>query len=423
MKRITLKLKFLGGCNEIGRIAIAVKKDDTQILLDYGVLFNDQPGFPMHIPPREVDAIFLTHAHLDHSGGIPLFHITSSVPVYGTKLTFELSELLIADFIKLSGYYLPFEYLDLRSMMRNCVFMEFGKPVTVKDMKVTLLDSGHIPGGGQILIETEKKRILYTGDFNTIDTELLKGADTEYGKLDCLIIESTYANEDHPERRSLEKSFVESVEEVVEEGGTVLIPAFSVGRAQEIACVLRTHNFNHPVYMDGMARKVNLILLNNLTGLRDPMLFKDTMHMVREVGGWKERREAMRKPGVIIAPAGMLKGGPAAYYIQHIGKKKNNAVFLVGFQVPGTPGSELIEKGRCVIDGKVRKVKARVEKFDFSSHCGARELKETVKSLEGNPKVFVIHGANTNCLDFAEWIKSEVGLDAEAPETGDVASI
>lgn len=273
------------------------------------------------------------------------------------------------------------------------------------------------------MIETDKKRILYTGDFNTIDTELLKGADTDYGELDCLIIESTYANEDHPERRSLEKTFVESVEEVVEDGGTVLIPAFSVGRAQEIACVLRTYNFKYPVYMDGMARKVNLIFLNNLSGLRDPMLFKDTMHMVREVGGWKDRREAMRKPGVIITPAGMLKGGPAAYYVQHIGKKKNNAVFLVGFQVPGTPGRELLDKGRCVIDGKVRKVKARVEKFDFSSHCGAKELKETVKSVEGNPKVLVIHGADTNCVDFAEWIKNEVGLDAEAPETGDIVSI
>ena len=93
--------------------------------------------------------------------------------------------------------------------MRACVFTGYGKKVKIKDMNVTLLDSGHIPGGSQILIETDKKRILYTGDFNTIDTQLLKGADTNYGELDYVIIESTYANEDHPERRSLEKSFVE----------------------------------------------------------------------------------------------------------------------------------------------------------------------------------------------------------------------
>lgn len=416
-------MKFLGGCGEIGRISIAVKKDDTQILMDYGVLFNDQPGFPMHVPPKDVDAIFLTHAHLDHSGGIPIFHITSSVPVYGTKVTFELSELLISDFIKISGYYLPFEYLDLRAMMRACVFANYRKKIKIKDIDVTLIDSGHIPGGSQLLIEAGKKRILYTGDFNTIDTQLLKGADTSYGELDYVIIESTYANEDHPERRSLEKTFVESVEEVVEDGGTVLVPAFSVGRAQEIACVLRTHNFKHSVYMDGMARKVNLIFLNNLTNLRDPMLFRDMIHRVNEVSGWKDRRTAMRKPGVIITPAGMLKGGPAAFYIQHLGKKKRNAVFLVGFQVPGTPGSELLEKGRCVIDGKIRKVKAKVEKFDFSSHCGAKELKDTIKSMEGNPKVYVIHGANNNCVNFAKWIKSEVGLEASAPETGDIITI
>ena len=112
---ISVKLRFLGGCREIGRISVAVKNEKTQILLDYGVLFNDQPGFPMHIPSKDVQAIFLSHAHLDHSGGIPIFHITSSVPVYATKLTFELVELLISDFIKLSSYYLPFEFLDLKN--------------------------------------------------------------------------------------------------------------------------------------------------------------------------------------------------------------------------------------------------------------------------------------------------------------------
>jgi putative mRNA 3-end processing factor len=124
-------------------------------------------------------------------------------------------------------------------------------------------------------------------------------------------------------------------------------------------------------------------------------------------------------PGVIISPAGMLKGGPAVFYISKIGKKSDNAVFLVSYQIPGTPGKELLEKGICVIDGKMRKIKARVEHFDFSSHCGASELKEALKRLGGKPKVYVVHGAEGNCELLAKWARSELGLDAVAPRTGE----
>ncbi|MDH5702477.1 MAG: MBL fold metallo-hydrolase, partial [Candidatus Bathyarchaeota archaeon] len=121
--------------------------------------------------------------------------------------------------------------------------------------------------------------------------------------------------------------------------------------------------------------------------------------------------------------AGMLKGGPAAFYIQKVGKKRLNAVFLVGYQIPGTPGRELLDEGKCVIDGKMRKMKAQVKSFDFSSHSGASELKETVKEVEGNPTVYVVHGAEGNCEKFAKWIKKEVGLKAVAPKAGEVFTV
>jgi putative mRNA 3-end processing factor len=116
----------------------------------------------------------------------------------------------------------------------------------------------------------------------------------------------------------------------------------------------------------------------------------------------------------------MLKGGPAAFYIQKVGKNKQSAVFLVGYQIPGTPGRELLDGGQCVIDGKMRKIKAQVKRFDFSSHSGSGELKEAAKEVEGNPTVFVVHGADGNCEKFAEWIRKEVGLEAVAPKTGDI---
>ncbi|MEM3623500.1 MAG: MBL fold metallo-hydrolase [Candidatus Bathyarchaeia archaeon] len=419
----SLKIGFLGGTQEVGRIAITVKTEKTQVLLDYGVMLNHEPGFPMHVPPKDVDAVILTHSHLDHSGAVPIFYIHEKKPLYTNRLNLELTQILISDFIHLSSYYLPYEYLELKSMMRNNKHVDFGVEEKIGDIQFQLFSAGHIPGSAQILVEAEGKRVLYTGDFNTTDTRLLEGAKMEYGDLDAVIIESTYADEDHTERLELEKRFVDEVTDVVERGGSVLVPAFGVGRSQEIACVLAVHHFEYPITMDGMAREASRIIMNYKDFLKDPRLFMDAMHSVDWVEGWRDRRKAIKTPGVIISPAGMLKGGPAVFYTSKIGKKAHNAIFLVSYQIPGTPGRELLEKGVCLIDGKMRKVKARVEHFDFSSHCGASQLKDAVKNLGGKPKVYVVHGAEGNCELFAKWIRNELGLEAIAPRAGDMFEV
>jgi putative mRNA 3-end processing factor len=418
-----LQIGFLGGAREVGRIGIAVKSKKTQALLDYGVMFNHEPGFPMHVPPKEVDALILTHSHLDHSGALPVFYIGGKVPLYTNRLNLELTQLLIQDFIHLSGYYLPFEYLELKTMMQSNKHLDFGVEEKVGDMRFQLLNAGHTPGSAQTLIEAEDKRLLYTSDFNITDSQLLTGATMDYGDLDAVVMESTYANEDHSERSELEKRFVESATEVVEKGGTVLVPAFGVGRSQEMACILTAHHFEYPIVLDGMAREASRIIMNYKEFLRDPKLFMNAMHSVEWVEGWRDRRKALKTPSVIISTAGMLKGGPAAFYVSKIGKKANNAIFLVSYQIPGTPGKELLDKGICTIDGKVRKIKALYEHFDFSSHCGASQLKEALRKLGGKPKVFVVHGDEGNCELFANWAKSELGLDAVAPKTGDTFEV
>jgi putative mRNA 3-end processing factor len=418
-----LQIGFLGGTQEVGRIAITVKTEKTGVLLDYGTMLNHEPGFPMHVPPKDVDAIILSHSHLDHSGAVPIFYIQGKKPLYTNRLSMELNQLLISDFIHLSSYYLPFEYLELKAMMQSSKHVDFNTEQKVGDITFQFKNAGHIPGSAQTLIEAEGKRLLYTGDFNITNTRLLDGAKMDYGDLDVVIIESTYANEEHTERKELEKRFVDSCTDVVEKGGIVLVPAFGVGRSQELACVLAAHHFEYPITIDGMAREVSRVMMNYSQFLKDQRTFVDAIHSTNWVEGWRDRRKATRMPGVIISPAGMLKGGPAVFYTSKIGKKSSNAIFLVSYQIPGTPGKELLEKGICLIDGKMRKVKAQVQHFDFSSHCGASELREALKRLGGKPKVYALHGAEGNCELLAKWARTELGLEAIAPRTGDMLKI
>ena len=417
-----IKIKFLGGTGEVARSAIAVRSGKTQLLLDYGVMLNHQPGFPMHIPPREVNAIILSHAHLDHCGSIPIFHVRGHTPVYGTPPTFDLARLLISDFIRLSGYYLPYEYIDLENMLSCYVKIGYREPVKIGDLEVELLNAGHIPGGAQIIVSGSGKRILYTGDINAVETRLLEGADQSYNGIDVLITESVYAYRDHVDRSKVERRFMERVRETVEGGGIALVPALSVGRSQEVLLVLKAHNLEYPVIVDGMAEDANEILFSHPDYLRDPKLFAEAMHKTHWVKGWRDRRLAVKKPCVIVSPAGMLKGGHAIFYMNKIAKKRNNAIFLVNFQIPGTPGRKLLETKKFILNGKIKKVEADVDHFDFTSHSGRKQLLETARR-SGCKKAFVIHGAEENCQVLASLLKDELSIDAVAPKPGDVFKV
>jgi len=419
-----MQLRFLGACQEVGRSAVAVKTVASQILMDYGVMINHEVGFPVHVSPRELDAVVLTHAHLDHSGLIPLFYVQSpKLPLYGVEPTFKLTSVLVRDMIKLSGYYLPYEYIDLETMLNHTVPVEYRSQFSIGDCKVTLVNAGHIPGSAQILVENDGKRALYTGDFNLVPTHLVSGADREYDNLDALVIESTYAAQDHPDRAESEREFVLACKEVVEGGGTVLVPAFGVGRSQEIICMLADHNFTHPVFVDGMALDAIRTLEEFPNALKDEQLFRRAMREAEQIRNWHDRRRAARTPGVIVSPAGMLKGGASVFYMESIALKEGNGIFLVSYQVEGSPGRILLDEGQFILHGKARKVKARVEKFDFSSHGGKTQLHETLKQVDKRTRVFVIHGEESNCKGLTEWAIHDLGLQATTPKPGEAFDV
>src|SRR5437867_11951429 len=145
----------MGAAKEVGRSGFLVNCDHTNILMDYGVLLKREPIFPMHVKPKEVDAVVITHAHLDHSGFVPSLYLsgTADITALGTLPTFELSELLIEDMIKLSGFYLPFKYIDVMTMLKSSKNLQYRQPYIDNDAKVTLQDSAHGAGGATVIVE------------------------------------------------------------------------------------------------------------------------------------------------------------------------------------------------------------------------------------------------------------------------------
>ncbi|HEY6282578.1 MAG TPA: MBL fold metallo-hydrolase, partial [Nitrososphaerales archaeon] len=384
----------------------------------YGAMTTKVPGFPMHVPPKDIEGLVLSHAHLDHSGAAPINFLSGNMKLHATPVTSELSNLLIQDFIKISGQYLPFEFLDLMAMNSNTVNHGFMEPFQVGDLNITFYDAGHIPGSAIIAVEAGNKRLLYTGDINGDETNLLAGSWKNLGEADMVITESTYATADHPHRSKAEAELVDFAKEVVERGGVLLVPAFSVGRAQEIAMTLVKAGFRHPIAMDGMALKVNGILLRYQEYLRDPSLLRRTFETMEEVTSWTQRRHLIKRPGVIISPAGMLVGGASIFYNEHLSMDEKNGISIVSFQVPGTPGRTLIDKGLTIYRGKPTKVKAEVRRFDFSSHSGKSALLSDLKGIGGSPKFLTVHGEEESCLALAQQLHTDFGVEATAAIAG-----
>jgi putative mRNA 3-end processing factor len=414
-----VKLRFMGGTHEVGRNAVILESGEKSLLLDYGVKIGEKPEFPGHVRSRDVDGIVLSHAHLDHSGGIPVFYLSGSKPFFATPLTTEIMKILIRDMIKLSGYFLPFEYIEFDAMVKHRKDLGYGTKTRLGDIEFSLLNAGHIQGSAMVELKANGRRILYTGDLNTDQTRLVHGAKVPRRNFDAVVIESTYANTDHQDRREIEASFVAAIKEVLHQEGKVLVPAFAVGRSQEMLSVMQGHKLNANTVVDGMARAVNRITADHPGFVRTPKTLMKVFNRTREIRGWRDRRQAVRRADVIVAPSGMLQGGTAMYYMERLALGENNAVYLVSFQVPGTGGAKLLESGRFPIKEVEQEVKAKIRHFDFSSHCGKSHLEAFLRGLKGKPDVYVIHGEPENCESLAQWARDELDLKAVAPEEGD----
>jgi len=421
-----LDVKVLGAANEVGRSGFLVNCNGTKLLLDYGVMFGRRgtpPQYPIHVKPKDLDAIIITHAHLDHSGNVPSLFVSGNTDVYGTPPTMDLSKMLIEDMLKIEKNAHPFGLPEVNNMMKNSKEIGFKQKVTKGNATFEFRESGHVIGGSTVLVESEKKRLFYTGDIKTNGSRMLREMDMDIGEIDLLITESTYAKTQQIPRKESEAQLIEFANEVMDRKGILFIPSFSVERSQEMACILRSANFKHKIIMDGMALKVNEIMFRHPEYLRDPKIFSEAIKSSTAIREHAERKRAMDEPCVVISPAGMLVGGNAVYYLQQLAFDSKNGIALVSYQGEGTPGKKLLDTGKVSTRGKDLSVTAEVKQFQFSGHADRTELFGMIKKIKGNPKVLAVHGDSESCDMFAREIHEKFGFETYAPVVNDEITV
>ncbi len=422
-----MEIKVLGAAGEVGRSAFQVNCDGTNFLLDYGVMFGKPrgapPTYPLHVKPRDIDSVIITHAHLDHSGCVPSLFVSGNCNVYATAPTFDLSQLLIRDMIKIEKNSHSFGSPEIENMMQKSKIIGFKEKIKRGNASFELRSSGHVVGGSTVIVESNNKKLFYTGDINLRGSRLLPPADLDIGEMDMVITESTYSQENQMPRKDSEKGLIDFANEVMDRKGTLFIPSFSVERSQEVASVLISSGFKHKIIMDGMALKVNEVLLRYPEYLRNPDIFKDVMDRVVAVNDHKERKRALTEPCVVISPAGMLVGGNAVYYLQQLAFDDKNGIALVSYQGEGTPGKKLLDTGKVETRGKDINVSAEVKQFQFSGHADRDSLFDMIKNLKGNPKIMTVHGDDESCTRFAEEIHERFGFEAHAAKLDEKITI
>jgi putative mRNA 3-end processing factor len=413
-----MKIKCLGGCREVGRNAFLIDGKE-KILLDYGLIVedNESPG-----PVERVDSIVLGHAHLDHCGSIPMLYRKFRVPIYQTAATMEQSNMLLKDSLKIARikqFVKHFGEGDIEKMNKNKVIVTYGQKIESDNFSMDINDAGHIPGSMAPLIETGKKRILYASDFNVNPTRLLNGANISAKNVDALILESTYSNRNHPDRRETEKKFFDAVKTTIENGGVAVIPSFAIARAAEILMIMDSFKADFPIYVDGMAKAATQTALNYPELIRDPKALKKAVEDVKLIYSNDERKKIIQEPCAIVSSSGLLDGGPSVYYVKYLYSQPESSIIFTGFMIPRTAGRYLLDTGRFVTEGVDLKMKMGVFQFDFSAHSGRDNLFDFVKKIAPK-KTICVHG--DNCERFATELKGR-GFDAVAPKMGEEVDI
>jgi putative mRNA 3-end processing factor len=432
-----MEIIFHGATKEVGRSCIEViTGSGTRFLFDAGIKLSSEHGTEMPSKVQDVnqlEAVFLSHAHLDHTGYLPALDFQGlKCPIFASEPTKETSKMLLVDSFgigMMKHENLGYKKDDIGKVLSWMRKIKLNREGTVGDLDFQYFSAGHIPGSASIFVETkgkEKKRIVYTGDIKTTETRLLDKAeliDAKLGDIDVMITEATYGDRDHSDREKAEDQLIESIKSAIESKGSVLIPVFAEGRAQEIAMILnkKKADFGVPIYMDGMSIEATKIIQQYPNSVKDVKALNAAISRISMVKGRIQREKLVKDQGIFITTSGMLTGGPIMSYLKSKYNDGNTSILLTGYQGKHTNGRLLLDEKSVFIDGQKTKVDCKVEKFDFSAHCGQKELKELMKKI--SPKDVIIQHGDPEAVDALAEIAESMGFKAHSPEMDEKITI
>jgi putative mRNA 3-end processing factor len=411
-KRIFMKIKILGSGQEVGRSGILLQGDKT-VSLDYGVKIEPPP--PSYPVEEKIDAVVLSHSHLDHCGAIPMLFRKRTPAVFMNDVTLELAAMLIKDSIKVGrneGYGTPFGKPELKKMAKATRIVTYKERFRVGNSQFSLWNSGHIPGSASIMVENGKK-LYYTSDIQTTDSHLLKKCELP-SKVDTLIIETTYGLREHPPREKIEREFIQMVQEAIAQGETALMPVFAIGRAQEVMMVLE--KFADKIALDGMTKQASDIIAQYGSYLRSPEKLRAVLKKVKYVHTSEERKEALKKRPIIISSAGMMGGGPVVSYLREISRRRESKVLFTGFLVEDSPGRNLIETKIFRNAEEEFDVHCDVHQLSLSAHTDRRGIFDIIARTMPST-VICVHG--DKCPQVAKDVEEHFRVQAFAPKNGE----
>jgi Cft2 family RNA processing exonuclease len=417
-----MEVHFLGGASRVGASCVYVELAGGHVLIDAGVRMGSGDRLPdlAAIDGRDLAAIFVTHAHADHIGALPLVHQhVPQVPIYASPATIRLIEVMLADAVRVmarrAADELEFPLYDdtlVASMLRVL------RPLQPDEQSIAELPgvavharrAGHVAGAVSLGFDSPDGRLVISGDVSMTPQRSILGAAPPLPKRPhLLVLESTYGARLHPNRRQEELRLAQAVAEWVQKGH-VLIPAFALGRAQEVILILRAAQRDglipeFPIYVDGLVRTVCAAYAGfpeALTpGLRNHILRGGKPFLggtVRAIETPLQRERILEGPPCcIIASSGMLTGGPSAFYATRLVDRAEASIVVTGYQDEEAPGRRLLDLaeggsgGEITIEGRTLPLRCRVAKYALSAHADGGELAGLVRALQ--PKtVALVHG-------------------------------
>ncbi|MBU1197235.1 beta-CASP ribonuclease aCPSF1 [Candidatus Micrarchaeota archaeon] len=444
-----VKITALGAAREVGRSCFLLQTNNSNVMLDCGLnVDTSEPtrAYPylnaMGLALEKIDAVIITHAHLDHSGFLPyLYAYGYEGPTYCTPPTRDLMVLLQQDCINVmtsEGNTPPYTEKDVKNMLNHVIVRKYGEVTDITPkIRFTFHNAGHILGSAMahLHIGEGMHNLVYTGDHKFGRTNLFDQADVRFPRVDTVITECTYgAPQDmRPRIDESERQLMSVIHETIQRGGKVLIPVLAVGRAQEIMLILEKYlrNENIPVYIDGMCREASAIhtvypeymhrnvqrrILQNDSPFDKP-LFKSAIGMDRKAIVDSEQ------PCVILATSGMLTGGPSVEFLKLMSANEKNSMIFVGYQGVMTLGRK-IQNGNLevpILNDKNKldslKINLQVRTVEgFSGHSDRMQLLNFLRAIKPRPSsVFMVHGEESKCENMTRTVGRMLHVDARAP--------